>query len=128
MINSEFSKKIFKDIKTKKLEVYFSKSTFEELQKVIKYPRIKENLDSSKLSKIIADLRYSCIFLEPKEKIQFERDPNDAQFLELALASKADLLISADKDLLELNLSDLNISDPIKIISLEEFIELGKYC
>ncbi len=118
----EFSKGVVKAIKGKKLEVYFSKSTFEELQKVIKYKRVQENLDFAKLSKIIADLKYACIFLEPKEKIAFDRDTNDAQFLELIVISKANYLVSSDKDLLELE----NFEET-KIITLEKFRQIWEY-
>jgi putative PIN family toxin of toxin-antitoxin system len=127
MSKAKFKEKIVKDVRAKKIEVYFSKSTFEELQEVIQYQGIKEKLNFSKLSKIMTDLKYSCIFLEPKEKVEFQRDPKDAKFLELALSSRVDFLVSEDKDLLELNLSDLNISTPIKIINLKKFIELVKY-
>ena len=41
-------------------------------------------------------------FIEPKIEITECRDPKDNKFLELAVAGKADCIVTGDKDLLEL--------------------------
>ena len=42
-------------------------------------------------------------YVEPTETIQACRDPDDNKFLELAVAGNADIIISGDTDLLELD-------------------------
>lgn len=56
-------------------------------------------------------------FVVPKEKITLSRDPDDDKFLEVAVAAKADLLVSGDKDLLDL----VRIQN-IPIVSPKEFL------
>jgi putative PIN family toxin of toxin-antitoxin system len=116
----DFAKKIWKDFKAgNRIKLCLSKDVLDEIKEVIKYPEIKNKLDFSKISRLMADIVYSANFYEIKDKIIFERDPKDAKILELVLASKADYLISMDKDLL-----DLKIYNETKIIDFEEFKKL----
>ncbi len=43
------------------------------------------------------------MFIEPIEKISICRDPKDNMYLEIAIAGKADLIITGDSDLLVLH-------------------------
>ena len=48
-------------------------------------------------------LKQKAIFVEPTESITDCRDPKDNKFLELAVASDAQFIITGDEDLLVLN-------------------------
>ena len=57
-------------------------------------------------------------FIAIKERFEVCRDPKDDKFLELALNGQAEMIISGDNDLLEI--------DPfkgIRILKVNEFIE-----
>ena len=56
-------------------------------------------------------------FIEPKIEITECRDPKDNKFLELAVAGKADCIVTGDKDLLE-----LHPFRNIRIITPKEFL------
>ena len=119
-IRHNFAKAIWKEFKSaNKIKLCLSKDVLAEIKEVIKYPEIKSKLDFSKISRLIADIVYSANFYEIKERVNFERDPKDAKILELVLASKADYLISMDRDLL-----DLKEYGKTKIINFDEFKKL----
>ena len=55
----------------------------------------------------------------PLEKVSFCRDPNDNMLLECCMTAKAGVLITSDKDLLEIE----NLPFALKIVTPREFIE-----
>ena len=56
-------------------------------------------------------------FIEPKTKITVCRDPKDNKFLELAVAGKANCIVTGDKDLLVLHpFRGINIISPADFI------------
>ena len=57
------------------------------------------------------------VFIEPKIEITECRDPKDNKFLELAVAGKADCIVTGDKDLLV-----LHPFRNIRIITPKEFL------
>ena len=52
---------------------------------------------------MLNDIEKEALFIEPVVKISECRDPKDNKFLELAVAGKADCIVTGDKDLLVLN-------------------------
>jgi uncharacterized protein len=60
-------------------------------------------LSPAAIEGFITDLRQVATVVTPIERIQaVERDPDDDMVLECAVAAKAHLIVSADKDLLDL--------------------------
>lgn len=64
------------------------------------------------------------IEITPRVKITICRDPKDNAYLEACLASRADILLTGDKDLLEISpeeLRNIGLSD-LKILKPAEFL------
>jgi uncharacterized protein len=80
-----------------------SRATANELMRVLTYPKFK--LTQEEQEYLLADYLPWCEVIDDStlhEKPLECRDPADLPFLRLALVSKADALISGDKDLLAL--------------------------
>lgn len=80
-----------------------SKDTASELVAVLSYPKFKLSL--AEQEELLADiLPYGEIVRIPRRltDLPYCRDPSDAMFLQLAVAGKAALLVTGDRDLLEL--------------------------
>jgi putative PIN family toxin of toxin-antitoxin system len=77
-----------------------SRTTTEELLRVLAYPKFK--LEDARRDELLADfLPFAEIVTipYPPPKTPLCRDPDDVQFLELAIAGKADALVTGDADL-----------------------------
>ena len=79
------------------------KATVEELVRVLAYPKF--GLDAASRDELLGEyLPYAEVvrIAEPPPQTPPCRDPFDVPFLQLALAGKAQALVSGDKDLLAL--------------------------
>ena len=80
-------------------------SGMRELVRVLGYPKFK--LDSQKIRALLGDyLPYAEVVVSPisrRSRLPICRDPDDQPFLLLAEAGNADVLVTGDKALLELN-------------------------
>jgi predicted nucleic acid-binding protein len=61
------------------------------------------------------------IVVYPRKKISICRDPADNMLLECCLESKADILISSDRDLLDIQVLPFDL----KILTQRKFLELS---
>ena len=80
-----------------------STATAQELIRVLAYPKFRLSADEQR--ELLADYlpwAASVRIPQPPPAIPACRDPFDAPFLHLAVAGKADALVSGDKDLLAL--------------------------
>lgn len=79
-----------------------SRDTVAELIRVLAYPKFR--LDEDERAQLLGDYLPWCeTWAEPRAVgVPDCRDPFDRKFLVLAMASKADALVTGDKDLLEL--------------------------
>ncbi len=78
------------------------RDTTEELIRVLSYPKFR--LTADEREDLLGDYLPWCetVTLPKRTKVPDCRDPFDRPFLELALAAKADALVTGDKDLLVL--------------------------
>ncbi len=86
-----------------RIRALISSVTTRELVRALSYPKFK--LSSAGQQELLADYLPHCtaIHLPSRApKIPVCRDPDDRSFLELAMAGKADYLVSGDKDLISL--------------------------
>lgn len=76
------------------IEWIVSQTILEEYREVLKRRKLTDEVRQEWLDKIetIPQL------LEVKVTVDFQRDPKDAKFIALAMASNADFLITGDKD------------------------------
>ena len=111
-----------------KIILYISNALLIEIKDVLTRPTIRRK-NSSYSDKDINDLlsRQTLkgkLILEPATIFSFERDPNDEHIINLAIESKANYLVSRDKDLLDLSTNsallalhpDLVILDPVEFL------------
>lgn len=80
-----------------------SRATTEELLRALSYPKFKLTVEEQR--ELLADYLPYCTTVRIAAKpprVPACRDPFDAAFLELAVAGKADYLVTGDRDLLSL--------------------------
>lgn len=79
-----------------------SRDTAAELIRVLTYPKFR--LTAAEREELLGDYLPWCetVRVPKRTKVPRCRDPFDRPFLELALAAKADALVTGDKDLLAL--------------------------
>jgi putative PIN family toxin of toxin-antitoxin system len=85
--------------------LYASAFVFSEVQSLFsdKRIRIKYCLDGAKVEGFLAAVRQYAIIIEAVPHVfDFPRDPDDAHYVDLAVAVDAKLIVSRDKDLLSL--------------------------
>ncbi len=85
--------------------IAMSEDTFNEFSDVFIRPKFDRYLVLEKRLIIIEDLKAIVYFSTITTTIQVCRDAKDNKYLELAVSSNADCIITGDKDLLVLHLS-----------------------
>ena len=109
-------------IDKKKIKHSMSKETIAEYSKIISSEEIIEKIEKKdlRISKTLQKVIYLSDIVEPQRKIRVVRDdPDDDKFLEVAVESKADYIISKDNHLLR-----LKEFEGIKIVSPEDFLDI----
>ncbi|MEK7597901.1 MAG: putative toxin-antitoxin system toxin component, PIN family [Patescibacteria group bacterium] len=118
-----FVREIIRQAKNRKMKLIASKETISELKKTLAYQSIKRlpNYKPHLVASFVAWYQYNVVYhsLEDKKIFKELRDVKDNIFLQLALVSKADYIITGDKDLLV-----VNRIKSTKIITTEEFFSL----
>jgi len=129
-ISGVISKKksiFFSLILEKKVILVISDQIFLEYWKAVHYHKILSRIDD--ISDLYHFLNYIYVIaekVEPKNKLNLCRDPEDNKFLEAAYEAKVSYLITLDKDLLDLRNNNklFKILDhKIKILKPKEFLE-----
>jgi uncharacterized protein len=87
-----------------RLQLYSSPVLLEELTEVIARPAFSQRLSAigKTVRQVLADYIEIVALVEPIEMPQVVRDPDDDHVLACALAAKAEIVVSGDKDLLDL--------------------------
>lgn len=83
-----------------------SRAILDEVARVLTYPRIADryHVTQEAAEAILTSLALLSVLVEvPALSVRASRDPEDDRFLACALQGHADTLVTADKDLLELN-------------------------
>jgi putative PIN family toxin of toxin-antitoxin system len=99
-----------------------STATAQELVRVLAYPKF--GLSAADQDELLADyLPYvTTVHLpQPSPRVPVCRDPLDAPFLHLAVAGKAQMLVSGDKDLLALTV-EFEKTRGCRIVNLDTFL------
>lgn len=105
--------------KTEKFcKILSSDKIYGELIKVLMLRKFDKYISLYQRKKFLESFENRANFIQVDEVINVCRDPKDNMFLELAVSGNAQMIISGDKDLLE-----LNPFRDIRIISPKEFLE-----
>jgi uncharacterized protein len=84
-------------------QIISSTDCFNELLDVVSRPKFDRYFPQKERLYFIEAFKIKIHFIEPTETITDCRDPKDNKFLELAVASDAQFIITGDEDLLVLN-------------------------
>lgn len=100
------SAKCIELVRNGKVKLFVSKDTLAEIRDVILRPNILSRLPDASATQIEAFLKNisgisNLVSLVP-ESFKFQRDPKDEIIINLAIACKAEYIVSRDKDLLDL--------------------------
>ena len=87
----------------KQHDVYVSSATFYELEQVLKRDKFDAWQPLFTRLAWLHEFKLNVHFVEPVELVDDCRDKKDNQFLDIAIAANADILVSSDVHLLELN-------------------------
>jgi uncharacterized protein len=93
-----------------------------ELSEVFKKPKIKKYFSTGQINEFFELLDESSEKFETKTKTNLCRDTKDNYLVSLAIDSKADFLITGDKDLLELN----SIRETTIVLNYSDFDKISK--
>ncbi len=110
--------KILQRVIEGELELFMSDEQFEELSRVLEYPKFAFSEDQKRRFKaLISEI---ATFVRALKRLDIvEDDPSDNRILECALVANLDFIISGDEHLLSLGelgrMSILNASDFLKI-------------
>lgn len=97
----------------------FSDETFSEFEEVFNRPKFDKFISKEKRIRFIEQVRSICWRYGIFQKIDLCRDPKDNKFLDVAIASYADYLITGDDDLLILKgIGNTSIITPRKFIEI----------
>jgi putative PIN family toxin of toxin-antitoxin system len=80
-----------------------SLATLAELEEVLARPKFAARLSRATRRRFLRRLALGAWIVQPDERVQACRDPDDDKFLELALAAGALAIASDDRDLLALD-------------------------
>lgn len=109
-------------------EVYISSQIREELLSLPAYLESKLTKDKVEFLKvnILGELLKECILMEPQQRLNICRDVKDNMYLSFCLEVRADVLITGDKDLIEMKKEELNKAGLgfLKIVSPGGFLKL----
>ncbi len=105
----------------KSTKLIFSQELLEEFLDVVRRPKFRRFFSVVDVEELLETIEEYSYFVEVTSEIDLCRDKKDNFLLSLVKDSKADYLITGDKDLL-----DLQIFEKAKIITITNFFKLGK--
>lgn len=97
----------------------FSDETFQELAEVLKRSKFDKFIAKEKRVTFLEEIQEVALNCEILQHVDLCRDPKDNKFLDVAIASYADYLITGDEDLLVLeSIGNTFIITPRKFIEI----------
>lgn len=83
-----------------RVEIVICGELLEEIVDVTSRPKFARYFPASEVKSLISFLRLRCVMVEPACNVRMCRDAADDYLLSLARASRAQFLVTGDKDLL----------------------------
>jgi hypothetical protein len=105
-------------VKTGKIKIIFSLELIDEFLSVANRAKFKKYFLKEDIEQLIDLFDVYGEIVQVKSKIELCRDPKDDFLLSLATDSKADYLITGDKDLL-----DLKTIEKTKIVTMTDYLK-----
>ena len=102
-----------------RFELVVSPLLLSELQTVLRREKLRPFLTVEQGHRLAEALARDAISVDdPPDPTPISRDPGDDHLIALARAASAELLVTGNADLLELDLSDLSILSPRRFLEL----------
>lgn len=102
----------------KRATVLYPAAVLDELIDVLGRKKIRRYVSPQSALDLVARFTARAELVEITETIKASRDPDDDKFLELAVAGKADMIVTGDTDLLDLHpFRDIAILSPREALS-----------
>jgi putative PIN family toxin of toxin-antitoxin system len=110
---------VLKLIKDRQIINYSSTEIFEEIRRVVSFPKLK--FPEPLQIKILEFVLFYSEFVEPQKHVfVITEDSDDNKFLECAIEARADYIISGD-----IHLLSIRKYKAVKIVSVSEFLNLN---
>ncbi|MBV9758609.1 MAG: putative toxin-antitoxin system toxin component, PIN family [Alphaproteobacteria bacterium] len=84
-------------------KIALSEAVEAEIREVLQRPRLARYIIPELCAELLDQLRTRTARFDPSDRVTDCRDPKDNKYLELALASRAEIIVSSDEDLLVLD-------------------------
>jgi uncharacterized protein len=88
------------------LELYLSRETLAEIEDVLTRPKFRNrfpSLTDEMIEAFLKDVKENAVIVKNVPAVfSYTRDPKDEKYINLAVESEADYIVSRDKDLLDL--------------------------
>ncbi|MCF2503459.1 putative toxin-antitoxin system toxin component, PIN family [Dyadobacter sp. CY107] len=117
LISKDFSK-LDKILFSRKCRLVFSEELMQEFLQVAGRPKFKKYFSSDDLEAILQSIEEFADFVHVTTVTTLCRDPKDNFLLSLAIASKADYLLTGDTDLL-----DIKKITNTEILTISQFLQ-----
>ena len=92
------------------LELFISEACLEEIRDVLTRPSLQRKFPSLTIftvGEFMDRIQFCSVHLKDvASAFVMDRDPKDAKYIDLTIASKADVLVTRDKDILDLRATD----------------------
>ncbi len=112
------------------VKVWITEIAFSELEEVMSRDKLRRKLTSVRPDRIETILdtfrRNTSVVATPANHFALERDADDEIFINLAIETKSDFLVSRDRDLLELksNVDFVSKYPYLKVVNPVAFLEI----
>jgi putative PIN family toxin of toxin-antitoxin system len=99
-------------------EIIVSEAILTEIERKLSEKAIEFKIETEVVNEWLDLITGEAIFVQPQDKIQVCRDPDDDLFLEAAVEGRADFIVSGDKDL-----TDMGKFREIKLVTPRQFYD-----
>lgn len=125
----------FELVESGAVKLFLSRETLVEIEDVLTRPKFRarfRTLTDEMIEAFLDDIKRKAVILKNvPSHFKYSRDPKDEKYINLAIETEADYLVSRDKDLLDL-MTDISVegkefrqkSRPLKIIEPLEFLKI----
>lgn len=104
--------------RTGRFDLLTGQSQLDEVARVLRYPRIRDRLSAGVAGRLINDLRNVCIVVARPARVDLSPDPDDNEILGIAVAGRADVLVTGDRR----DLLSLRRVEGTRILAVREFL------
>ncbi len=115
----------------RRVQLWGSANSYSEFCRVVRYPRLEKRILARYLSVVSIEYEYHSLLNICKtdriaEDLVIESDPDDEEFIRIAVSSSADVVVSRDKHLLDIDGTlGVRILRPSKFMGLWRSGEIG---